>query len=212
MTWASYQIRKIGVAHAPGMPGTFSPPLRVSDPDMHHGTCVTHVPWCMPGLLTSGFLWSQWRRKRSRHSRRMRNPQFYISGKRPMETFSASLTFVKKSSIDSPLNGSAMLYVDASFVVSWMSCWTNSRVVGDFRHHVAHVFVAHLVNRYGPSIKERLLRVGRAVCRVYAVRCGCRADCHIGHLYRRVCASFQGYNIHNNMDRGAEFMSGRTYG
>ena len=33
------------VAHAPGMPGTFSPPLRVSGLDMHQGTCVTHVPW-----------------------------------------------------------------------------------------------------------------------------------------------------------------------
>ena len=59
--WASYQVRKIAVAHAPGMPGTFSPSLQVSDPDMHHGTCVTHVPWCMPGSLTSGFLWN-WRR------------------------------------------------------------------------------------------------------------------------------------------------------
>ena len=71
-------------AHAPGMPGTFSPPLRVSDPDMHHGTCVTHVPWCMPGSLTSGFLWSRWRGKRSRHSRRLHNQQFYVFGKRPM--------------------------------------------------------------------------------------------------------------------------------
>ena len=26
---------KLRVAHAPGMPGTFSPPPRVSDPDMH---------------------------------------------------------------------------------------------------------------------------------------------------------------------------------
>ena len=26
----------------------------VSDPGMHHGTCVTHVPWCMSGSLTSG--------------------------------------------------------------------------------------------------------------------------------------------------------------
>ena len=26
----------------------------VSDPGMHHGTCVTHVPWCMSGLLTRG--------------------------------------------------------------------------------------------------------------------------------------------------------------
>ena len=51
---------KLRVTHAPGMPGTFSPPLRVSDPDMHHGTCVTHVPWYMPGSLTNGFLWSRW--------------------------------------------------------------------------------------------------------------------------------------------------------
>ena len=82
--WASCQIRKQRVVHAPGMPGTFSQPPQYSDPDMHHGTCVTHVPWCMPGSLISGFLWSWWRRKRSRHSRRMRNPQFYVSGKRPM--------------------------------------------------------------------------------------------------------------------------------
>ena len=69
---------KLWVAHAPGMPGTFSPPLRVSNPNMHHGTCVTHVPrhvcdaraWCMPGSLTSGFPWSRW------PSWRMRNRNF----------------------------------------------------------------------------------------------------------------------------------------
>ena len=77
---------KFRVAHAPGIPGTFSPPPRVSDPDMHHGTFVTHVPGCMLGSLTSGFLWSRWRGKRSQHSRRMRNPQFYLSGKRPILT------------------------------------------------------------------------------------------------------------------------------
>ena len=37
---------KLRVAHAPGM---FSPPPRVSDSDMHHGTCMTHVSWCMLG-------------------------------------------------------------------------------------------------------------------------------------------------------------------
>ena len=26
----------------------------VSEPGMHHGTCFTHVPWCMSGLLTRG--------------------------------------------------------------------------------------------------------------------------------------------------------------
>ena len=54
------QIRKTAGAHAPGIPGTFSPPPRVSDPDMHHDTCVTHVPRCMPGSLTRCFLWSRW--------------------------------------------------------------------------------------------------------------------------------------------------------
>ena len=52
---------------------------RVSDPDMHHGTCLTHVPWCMSGSPTcygGG--------KRSRHSRHMHNPEFYVSGKRPI--------------------------------------------------------------------------------------------------------------------------------
>ena len=59
LPWASCQIRKIAGAHAPGMPGTLSPSPQVSDPAMHHGTCVTHVPWCMPGSLTSGFLWNR---------------------------------------------------------------------------------------------------------------------------------------------------------
>ena len=48
---------QLRVAHAPGMSETFSrrrlqrKPL-LSDPGMHHGTCVTHVPWCMSGSLT----------------------------------------------------------------------------------------------------------------------------------------------------------------
>ena len=75
----SCQIRKLGVAHAP-----FSPPSLVSGSDMHHSMCVTHMPWCIPESLTSGFLWSRWRGKHSRHSRRMRNPQLYVSGNSPM--------------------------------------------------------------------------------------------------------------------------------
>ena len=58
--WASYQIRKIaGCACAGNAVNVFArrrfqrKPL-VSDPGMHHGTCVTHVPWCMPGSLTCG--------------------------------------------------------------------------------------------------------------------------------------------------------------
>ena len=84
-TWARYV--KLWVAYVSGMSWTFSLSLRVSDLDMHHGTCVTHVPWCMTGSLTSCFLWSRWQGKRSRHSQRMRNPQFFVSGRRPMTTW-----------------------------------------------------------------------------------------------------------------------------
>ena len=47
---------KLPVAYAPGMSETFSPQRlkrrpQVSVPGMHHGTCVTHVPWCIPGSL-----------------------------------------------------------------------------------------------------------------------------------------------------------------
>ena len=82
--WASYETRKIAGCACAGMPGTLPPPPWVSDPDMHHGTCVMHVPWCMSESLTSCFLWSRWWGKRSRHSRRMLNQQFYVSGMRPI--------------------------------------------------------------------------------------------------------------------------------
>ena len=51
---------KLRVAHAPGMPGTrflrhrLQRKSLVSDSSMHHGTCVTHVPWCMSGSRTRG--------------------------------------------------------------------------------------------------------------------------------------------------------------
>ena len=57
-SWGSYQIRILAGCASAGNAGNVFPttdlkrkPL-VSDPDMHHGTCVTHVPWCMSGSLT----------------------------------------------------------------------------------------------------------------------------------------------------------------
>ena len=58
--WASYQIRKIEGCACAGNAGNVFPRRRfqrepvVSDPGMHHGTCVTHVPWCKSGSLTCG--------------------------------------------------------------------------------------------------------------------------------------------------------------
>ena len=51
-------------------------------------TVNTLMSCCMPGSLTSGFLWSRWRGKRSRHSWPMRSPQFCVSGKRPIARLS----------------------------------------------------------------------------------------------------------------------------
>ena len=58
--WASYQIRNIAGCACAGNAGKVFPRRRfqrkplVSDPGMHHGTCATHVPWCMSGSLTYG--------------------------------------------------------------------------------------------------------------------------------------------------------------
>ena len=57
--WASCQIRKIeACAHAGNFGNSFCHQLQrkplVSDPSMHHCTCITHVSWCMPGSLIRG--------------------------------------------------------------------------------------------------------------------------------------------------------------
>ena len=78
-TWASSQIRKIACSTC----------ARNAENGFPTTACwlswhaSQHVPWCMPGSLTSDFLWSQLHGKRSRHSRRMHNPYFCVSGQRP---------------------------------------------------------------------------------------------------------------------------------
>ena len=58
--WASYQIRKIARCTCAGNTGTIFPAIDFkrkplfNDPGMHHGTCVTHVPWCISGSLIHG--------------------------------------------------------------------------------------------------------------------------------------------------------------
>ena len=62
---ACCQIRIIVGCACAGIAGNVFPATGVSDSDMHHDTCVTPVPWRLPGLLTSGFFWSRWQRKSS---------------------------------------------------------------------------------------------------------------------------------------------------
>ena len=88
--WASYQIRKIAGCTCAG---NVSPHRRlqrkplVSDPGMHHGTCVTHVPWCVSGSLARGGGINV-------PGIPGAYPQFYVSGKRPIEWSTAMNSFL----------------------------------------------------------------------------------------------------------------------
>ena len=85
MSLARYIKKNAGCASAGNAGNVFTATAGWRSPH-HHGTCVRHAPRCLPGSPTSDFPWSWWRGKRSRHSRRSRNPQFDVSGKRPMES------------------------------------------------------------------------------------------------------------------------------
>ena len=82
--WASYQIRKIAGCACAWNAGIVFPRRRlqrkplISDPGMHHGTCVTHVPWCMSGSLTRGG------GKTFPAFPAHAHPRFDVSGKRPI--------------------------------------------------------------------------------------------------------------------------------
>ena len=120
---------------------------RVSDPDMHHGTCMTHVPWCMPGSLTSGFLWSRWRVKRSRHSRCMCNTQFYVSGKRPMAyPFFRNINLPPTSDIWRSLIPLPMTVV-LNILLAGVLTWPWFLLFGVFLHHKC-------VDNFNPSIDK----------------------------------------------------------
>ena len=78
LQWASYQIRKLRVAHAPGIPGTFSPlptsrgtaswRSRHASRHVRHARAVMHVGIANP----------RWRGKRFRYAGRKRKPKFYL--------------------------------------------------------------------------------------------------------------------------------------
>ena len=91
---------------------------------------VAHAPW-MPGTLltslTGGFVWNRWRGKRSRHSRRMRNTPFCVSGKRPMTLIHVQL-----------LHNERFIYLPwwrhqmESFSALLALCAGNSPITGEF--------------------------------------------------------------------------------
>ena len=73
---------KLRVAHAPGMPGTFSPPPTSKEAASQRSRHASRHVRDARAEMHVGIANPRWRGKRSRHSRRMRNPQFYVSGRR----------------------------------------------------------------------------------------------------------------------------------
>ena len=110
---------------------------------MHHGTCVTHRPWCTPGLLTCGFFRSRWRGQHSRHSRRMRNPKFYVSGKKPTPkvmsghdvvgiNFKLRRSVIKKNELSCGCKFAQCMSIDRSVI---KQSWCHNYVVLTYNWH-----------------------------------------------------------------------------
>ena len=78
---------KLRVAHAPGKPGIFSPPPTSKETTSQRSRHASRHVRRARTVVHVGIANPRWRGKRSRHSRRMRNPQFYASGKRPAHGF-----------------------------------------------------------------------------------------------------------------------------
>ena len=82
--WPLTRYVNLRVAHAPGIPGTFSPPPISKETDSYRSRHVSrHVRYAR-AVMHVGIPKPRWRGKRCRHSWRMRNPQFEISGKKPI--------------------------------------------------------------------------------------------------------------------------------
>ena len=81
----SYQIRKIAVCACAENAGNFPPPptskKTASKRSRHASRHVRHTR----AVMHVGIANPRWWVKRSRHSRRMRDQQFHVSGKRPMK-------------------------------------------------------------------------------------------------------------------------------
>ena len=82
--WASYQIRKIAGCACAGNVGNVFPATNFKGNRWFTiAACIMERASCS-AVMHVGMANLRWRGKRSRHSPRMRNPQFYVSDKRPM--------------------------------------------------------------------------------------------------------------------------------
>ena len=180
--WASYQICKSAGCACAGNAGNVFPRHRfqrkplVSDPGMHHGTCVTYVPWCMLGSLAWGDgenvpgipgasalailrIWQEAHGWCSGHT-----VLYALFNKAFTDVFSNLCQYFialhnnvikwKHSSRNWPFvrghksqwHGPLMF----SLICAWTNGWVNNRYAGDLRRHRAHYDVTVMT----PSFKR----------------------------------------------------------
>ena len=85
---------KLRVAHVPGMTGTFSPPPTSKEIAIYRSRRASRQACDARAIMHVGIDNPRCRGKRPRHSRCMRNQQFCVSGKRPMEVQANVVTFI----------------------------------------------------------------------------------------------------------------------
>ena len=104
--WPLTRYVKLQVGHEPEMPGMFSLPLTSKETASWWSWHASRQEHDACAVMHVGIVKTRWQGKRSRHYWCMHNPQFYISGKRPMdERINQWLLCSRDSDIMTPQTG-----------------------------------------------------------------------------------------------------------
>ena len=139
----------------------------VSDPGMHHGTCVAHVPWCMSGSLTRdgrknvpgipGACATHNFTYLARGPWTMNNELYFMlfisllyeTHVTPMMTSSNGIIFRVTGHLCGEFTGHKGQWRGAlmfSLICVWINGWVNNGEAGDLRRYRAHYGVTVMLS------------------------------------------------------------------
>ena len=177
----------------------------VGDPDMHYGTCVTHVPWCMSGSLTRGdgenvpgIPGACAIRNIKYLVRGPLNGSEYVNGYQhdhviKWKHFPCYWPFVggiHRLPVNSTHKGQWHGALMFSLISDWINGWVNNRDAGDLRRHRAHydVIVMRFVMTWQGWDGTRIVSPGNgslATWASYQIRqiAGCECSGNAGNVF-----------------------------